>query len=150
MTRGYIFSDDEAKRVAAAVYANEGRPPHQLPPRPRPIRAGGGCGCEEIHRFVTNGPTFGTFSVTYNINGTDRTVTWNWDDGSSDVQSDFDALSTYFNDVEVYGGDWPNVAIYVKWLNPPDDVKGLSNWPVVDSSSLIGGQGFMDKFSFAK
>lgn len=41
---GYIFTHDEAKRVANAVKANEGRPHTRLPPRKRPYRNNGGSG----------------------------------------------------------------------------------------------------------
>lgn len=146
-----LYTESDDARINAAVRAYEGKPQYVLPTKKRrKLIGGGGCDCFEIHRFVTNGATAGTFSVTYNIDSTDRTVTWNWNDAAADVQSDFNALSAYFGTVEVYGGDWPNVALYVKWLDPPDDVKGLDNWPTVNNASLTGGSGFMDKFSFAK
>jgi len=112
-------------------------------------KIGGGCACQEIHRFTTNGPTSGTFSVTYNVSGTDYTLTWDWNATVAEVQAEFDTESAALGTVSVYGTAWPSVAFYVVWDAPPDDVKGIENHPSVDNSSLTNGDGFFDKFSTA-
>lgn len=112
-------------------------------------KVSGSCACQEIHRFVTNGPTAGTFSVTYTVGGTDYTLTWDWDATAAEVGAEFGTESAALNSVSVYGGPWPAVALYVVWDDPPDDVKGIDNHPSVDNSSLTDGEGFFDKFSIA-
>ena len=139
MTRGYIFSDDEAKRVAAAVYANEGRPPHQLPPRPRPIRAGGGggCTCSEVWCLLPVGPTGGTWDMDLTVNGSNETLTFNYNTSLSAFETE---LATHTEltvaDFTCSGGPFPSVAIYIDWIDPDADITG--GFPVIDISSLTG------------
>lgn len=80
---GYIFTQGEAERVAAAVKANEGRPPHQLPPRKRPFRGGGGGGgsscTTQFAIWFSNRPTGGSTSVPLTVAGVTESVTIDWD-----------------------------------------------------------------------
>lgn len=150
MTRGYIFSDDEAKRVAAAVYANEGRPPHQLPPRPRPVNAGSGegCACKEVWRFIPIGPSAGTWDMDLTVNGSLETLTFNYNTSLSAFETEL-ATHTELTVASFVcsGGPFPNVAIYIDWTSPlDDDIK--NNFPAIDVSSLTGSV-TMDKFSRA-
>jgi len=150
VTKGYIFSEEEAKRVAGAVYANEGRPPHQLPPRPRPIRAGGGgggdCTCQEIWTFLPLACSAGTWSIGLNVNGTTDTLTFNWNTSASAFDTE---LATHTNltgsEYTVAGGDFPSVAIYVTWSSPAD-ANVVGGFPTIDISSLTGNV-TMYKFS---
>lgn len=151
MTRGYIFSDDEAKRVAAAVYANEGRPPYQLPPRPRPIRAGGGggCACKEVWRFIPLDPSAGTWDMDLTVNGSQETLTFDYNTSLSAFETEL-ATHTELTVASFVcsGGPFPNVAIYIDWTSPlDDDIK--DNFPTIDVSSLTGSV-TMDKFSRAE
>jgi len=110
-------------------------------------RSGGGgdCTCPEIHEFSTNGATSGTFSTTYTLDADSDIITWDWDASASEVQTAFEAGSLFTSgDVTVSGGDWPNVAIYVKFNTY---AWSRTYVPTVDNSSLVGGKGFMRKFS---
>lgn len=150
MTRGYIFSDDEAKRVAAAVYANEGRPPYQLPPRPRPIRAGGGgaCTCQEIWCFLPLAPSAGTWDMDLTVNGTQETLTFDWNETQSGFSAELVTHSEVTgSDFELAGGSFPSVAIYLTWLLADDDI--LDTFPTIDTSSLTGDV-TMFKFSLGR
>jgi len=146
---GYIFTHDEAKRVANAVKANEGRPHTRLPPRPRPYRGtgggGGACECPEVHEFYTNTTTTaGTFTANYDVNGTAEDVTWDWDATASEVQTAFEGHSEIASgEVAVSGGPWPDVALYVEFT-----IAGLTNvnFPTVDNTSLTGNAA-MRRFS---
>lgn len=106
---------------------------------------GGDCTCPEIHEFSTNGATSGTFSTTYTLDADSDVITWDWDASASEVQTAYESGSLFSSgDVTVSGGDWPNVAIYVKFNTYP---WSRTYVPTVDNSSLVGGKGFMRKFS---
>lgn len=86
---GYIFTNNEAKRVASTVKANEGRPVNDLPRRPRRVELRGSGGSSSgpiIIRFTiiyaipseryavcfpTSVPSGYTFGVDTNIPGSD-------------------------------------------------------------------------------
>ena len=139
MTRGYIFSDDEAKRVASAVHANEGRPPHQLPPRPRPVNAGrgGGCTCQEIWCFLPLAPSAGTWDVDLTVNASTETLTFNWDTTSTQMQTELLTHTELTSgDVTCVGGPFPSVAIYAVWTITDADL--TDGYPSLDLSSLTG------------
>lgn len=87
-------------------------------PRRRKL-GGGSCACEEVHEFTTTGTvTGGTWSIDYTINGTTNTIS-SIDDATSAA-----ALQTAIEghaevapgDVECFGGNFPDVAIYCKFI----------------------------------
>ena len=92
---GYIFTSEEAKRVANAVKANEGRPHTRLPPRPRPYRGTGGGGSSCTTQFaiwISGRPTGGSFSFPVTISGSPETITLNWD-AEGEAPDDFDPMT---------------------------------------------------------
>lgn len=106
---------------------------------------GGGCTCPEIHEFSTNGATSGTFSTTYTLDADSDVITWDWDASASEVETAFLAGSLFTSgDITVSGGDWPHVAIYVKFNTY---AWSRTYVPSVNNASLVGGKGFMRKFS---
>lgn len=147
---GVIFTKEEARRTEAAVKHFERSQRGTLPPSLKKVRVsggggGGGCTCPEIHEFSTNGATSGTFSTTYTLDADSDVITWGWDASASEVETAFLAGSLFASgDITVSGGDWPHVAIYVKFNTY---AWARTYVPTVDNSSLVGGKGFMRKFS---
>lgn len=138
---GYVFTHDEAKRVASTVKAKEGRPHTRLPPRKRPFRGqggGGDCACSEVDEFYMFGvPTGGTVDVDYTINAATETLTFNYNTNSADLKTELITHSEITtNECTVFGGPWPNQAIYVLWEG---DLANTSiAFPSIDDSGLTG------------
>ena len=107
--------------------------------------SGESCTCDEVHEFYTNqNTTSGTFTANYDINGIAENITWDWDATNAEVETEFEGHSEISaSEVEVTGGPWPDVALYVKF-----SITGLTNvnFPTVDNASLTGN-GAMRRFS---
>jgi hypothetical protein len=109
----------------------------------RPIGDDGG-GCDKqnakIQWTVFGKPTGGTFTSILTINAVSETITFNWDDDATDVDT---ALATHSelvgSDVTVTGGPFPNATIEVEFVGTQAETNialPVSNW-----GSLTGGSG---------
>lgn len=105
------------------------------------VFTGGGCeGRNEIIQLVIYGsPTGGTFDMSLNILGVTETLTFNWDDTATEVQTE---LETHTNiapgDVEVTGGPFPNGIINIEFMGDLENTR--IQYPSI-FHSLTGGAG---------
>lgn len=103
---------------------------------------GGGCDSQnaKIQWTIFGKPTGGTFTSVLTINAVSETITFNWDDDATEVDT---ALATHSElagtDVTVTGGPFPNATIEVEFVGD----QALTNiaLPVSSWGSLTGGTG---------
>lgn len=138
------FSQDVARRLMLMLHRAE-RGLDDTPNRKkrRPIDDGGG-GCDsqnaKIQWTVLGKPTGGTFTCSLTINSVAETITFNWDDDATEVDT---ALATHSelagSDVTVTGGPFPNATIEVEFVG----TQALTNiaLPTSNWGSLTGGSG---------
>lgn len=143
MERGYVPDQRTTGRVAETVRRTLGSLP-RVPKVRRRVFDDGGAGCDsqnaKIQWTIFGKPTGGTFTSSLTINGVAETITFNWDDDATDVDT---ALATHSelvgSDVTVTGGPFPNATIEVEFFG----TQALTNiaLPTSNWGSLTGGSG---------
>jgi hypothetical protein len=140
---GVIPSEDAFRRFAESTkhyeqtYRNRG-----LVAEKRKILGGGGCkNRNEIWQITILGsPTGGTFDMDLNVLGTTETMQFNWDDTSTEVDTELDTHTNIANgDVTVTGGPFPNAIINIEFSG--DLANHRMPPPIIDFGSLTGGSG---------
>ena len=139
---GIIPNEDAFRRIGDATRFYEGSYRNRgLKGEKRKI-IGGGCKARnEIWRLtITGSPTGGTFDVDINVFGTTETMTFNFDDTLSEVQTE---LETHTNiasgDVSVSGGPFPDADMNIEFTG--DLARYRMEAPLIDFSGLTGSAG---------
>lgn len=104
----------------------------------------GGAGCDtqnaKIQWTIFGKPTGGSFTSSLKINGVAETITFQWDDDATDVDTALAGHSELVgSDVTVTGGPFPNATIEVEFVG----TQALTNiaLPTSNWGSLTGGTG---------
>lgn len=128
------------KDVARDVRRNRATRKARRMPRRRTSGGGGGtCACEEVHEFFTTGTlTGGTWSISYNIGGSTESIS-SIDDATTaaQLQTAIEGHSEVASgDIVCFGGPFPDVAIYCKFIG---DLSSTNiPLPAPNSGSLTG------------
>lgn len=143
MSDGVIPDRESFQRIAKATKHYE---QHYINPGLREekvVRAGrGGCRSRnEIWQITVLGtPTGGTFDVDMNVLGTTETMQFNFDDTSTEVNTELETHTKIASgDVTVSGGPLPDAAITIEFTG--DLANHEFPVPVIDFASLTGGSG---------
>lgn len=113
--------------------------------RTRRVYSGGGSGgCDTqnaiIDVIILGKPTGGTFDMSLTINAVTEVLTFNYDDTTSEVDTELATHSELVSsDVTVTGGPFPNATIRIEF----EGTQANTNiaLPTTDWSSLTGGTG---------
>jgi hypothetical protein len=140
---GVIPSDDAFRRIQRTVRHFEKTYINTPKRGEKVVRAGRG-GCKSRNEIwqitITGSPTGGTFDLDINILGVTETLTFNFDDTSSEVVTE---LETHTNiasgDVDVTGSSFPDSTIIIEFTG--DLANHEFPVPVIDFGALTGGTG---------
>lgn len=89
---------------------------------------------------ILGSPTGGTFDLDLNVLGTTETLTFNWDDTATEVDTELDTHTNIADgDVEVTGGPFPDAAINIEFKG--ELARHRMPAPTIDFGSLTGGSG---------
>jgi hypothetical protein len=140
---GVIPSDDAFRRIQRTVRHFEKTYINTPKRGEKVVRAGRG-GCKSRNEIwqitITGSPTGGTFDLDINILGVTETLTFNFDDTNTEVDTE---LETHANiadgDVTVTGGPFPDAVITIEFTG--DLEKYRMPAPEIDFGSLTGGSG---------
>lgn len=140
----YALTKDAMDRVSKAVLAHERRPgANDTRHRGRyPIGVGGSCpDRNEIHQLTVLGsPTGGTFDMDLTLNGVTETLTFNYDDTSTEVNTELETHSEAASgDFTVTGGPFPNATMQIEYIQ--NFAATAISLPTLDWGSLTGGTG---------
>lgn len=127
MPTTYRLTEQAARRTAETVRRVHGEPESHVVVQQRKFRAppGSKCGCLTVHEIRIEGvATGGTFDLDVAIDddgtgaGTPETLTFNYNDTSSAVQTEYETHTEIASgDIDVKGGPLPNTAVYVVFLS---------------------------------
>lgn len=102
----------------------------------------GGCPSQNaIHDITLFGsPTGGTFDIDLTVNGSEETLTFNYDDTAAEVETELETHTEIASgDVDVTGGPFPNATIRIEFVsNLAETAIAL---PLADWGSITGGSG---------
>ena len=140
---GIIPNEDAFRRIGDATrFYEQSYRNRVLKGEKRKIIGSGGCKARnEIWKLTIAGsPTGGTFDMDLNVLGTTDTLTFNYDDTSTEVATE---LATHTNltssDVSVTGGPFPDSDITIEFIG--DLAKHRMGPPLLDFSAITGGSG---------
>lgn len=139
---GVIPSEDAFNRIGHAVrhfektHRNKG-----LVGKKRTILGGGCSSRNEVWQITIFGsPTGGTWDLNLNVLGTTETMQFNWDDTSTEVNTELETHTKIASgDVSVTGGPFPDASITIEFTG--DLAKYRIPNPNWDFGSLTGGTG---------
>ncbi len=149
-----VFTREGAKKVAEATRRVMGGPQSVItvPHRPARTPPGGGCSCITVYEIFFEGSvTGGTLDLDVGVwdgsSTTTETLTLNYDDTRSEVQTEFETHSEIASgDIDVKGGPLPDAGVYVIFKSSGD-----RNYdqplPAINSNSLTG-TGVVVKFRY--
>lgn len=144
MAKGHILTPDEARRTGAVVGAFEGKPVIGLDKRnPRRRRVAPICDSQnaKVQITVFGTPTGGAFDLTWNVDGTSGTPTFDFDYTATEVKTEMVATFSNISTAEltVTAGPFPDVTVELEFTG--DLANTNIALPTADFSSLTGGAG---------
>jgi len=112
--------------------------------RRTPIMDGSGGGCDTqnaiIDVIILGSPTGGTFDMALTINSVTEVLTFNYDDTTSEVDTELSTHSELVSaDVTVTGGPFPDATMRIEFIG--DQANTNIALPTTDWSGLTGGTG---------
>lgn len=141
---GVIPSEDAFRRTAESVRHYESTYRDQTKHGGRRVRISECQARNEVWSFIIAGvPTGGSFDLLMTVNGSQETLTFNYNWTAAQVKTEFATHTELASaDLDTAGGPFPDTTIYVEFIG---DYAGTlmfdaaDNAPVIDQSGLTGG-----------